>query len=234
MDSTTLTGLVRRFVRGYIAVRGHPDAAVAEYPAGVYVEYHGAMGRQDELFYVPAADASALPRGLPAVRPSEWLTVFHVPGTAIDVHVPEGFEHGADEFFMARACGAEEGSAVLAAIRRVGATDRALFDATPGFAPMVLDPAVGQFAAAVDGAFAASARYGFGEPGDIVVDRVVTRPEYRRRGLAGQLMAVILSDAAARGAETALLISSEQGLPLYQHLGFEMLSRVTAYRQRPG
>ena len=30
MDSTTLTGLVRRFVRGYIAVRGHLDAAVAD------------------------------------------------------------------------------------------------------------------------------------------------------------------------------------------------------------
>ena len=226
MDLTTLNGMVRRFVRGYVAARGQTDAAVAEGPAGVHVTYGAGMGRRDELFCVADGDGVA---AAPARR-AEWLTVFHASGTGCDTVVPEGFDLAAGECFMARPCCAGDGPETPDAIRKVGALDKAQFDATPGFYPMVDDPAVGHFAASVDGVFAASARYAFGAAGDVVVDRVITRPEYRRRGLAARLMKAILADAAANGAETALLISGEQGLPLYRHLGFKALSDVSAYR----
>lgn len=226
MDSTTLNGLVRRFVRGYVAARGQADAVVTGGPAGVHVAYGEGMGRRDELFCVPAGGAIAIAPG----RRPEWLTVFRLPGTAADTPVPEGFDLAADECFMARPCHGGDRPEPPFAIGKVGLPDKARFDATPGFSPMVDDPAVGHFAAAVDGVFAASARYAFGAAGDVVIDRVVTRPEYRRRGLAAHLMRAILADAAANGAETALLISGAQGMPLYRHLGFKALCSVSAYR----
>lgn len=54
---------------------------------------------------------------------------------------------------------------------------------------------------------------------------VFTRPQYRRRGLATQLIRLIEEELPRRGVKTLLLEYTDEGLPLYQRLGFEPLTR---------
>ncbi|HEY7780229.1 MAG TPA: GNAT family N-acetyltransferase [Ktedonobacterales bacterium] len=49
---------------------------------------------------------------------------------------------------------------------------------------------------------------------------VATRPGYRRRGLAGHLLALALRDARAAGADLATLTATPEARPLYESLGF--------------
>jgi GNAT superfamily N-acetyltransferase len=49
---------------------------------------------------------------------------------------------------------------------------------------------------------------------------VATRPGYRRRGLAGHLLALALRDARAAGANLATLTATPEARPLYESLGF--------------
>ena len=52
---------------------------------------------------------------------------------------------------------------------------------------------------------------------------VYTKREFRRRGLAEQLIRMLFTQLQARGVETVLLDYTEDGLPLYQKLGFVVL-----------
>lgn len=52
---------------------------------------------------------------------------------------------------------------------------------------------------------------------------VCTRLEYRRRGLAEQLIRLLLAELRARDVEKVVLDYTEDGLPLYQKLGFTIL-----------
>lgn len=52
---------------------------------------------------------------------------------------------------------------------------------------------------------------------------VYTKQEFRRRGLAEQLIRMLFTQLQARGIEKVLLDYTEDGLPLYQKLGFTVL-----------
>lgn len=52
------------------------------------------------------------------------------------------------------------------------------------------------------------------------VYHVTTRPGYRRRGLAGHLVALALDEARAAGADLATLTATPEARPLYESLGF--------------
>ena len=52
---------------------------------------------------------------------------------------------------------------------------------------------------------------------------VYTKREFRRRGIAEQLIRMLFTQLQARGVETVLLDYTEDGLPLYQKLGFSLL-----------
>ena len=52
---------------------------------------------------------------------------------------------------------------------------------------------------------------------------VYTKREFRRRGLAEQLIRMLFTQLQARGVEKVLLDYTEDGLPLYQKLGFTVL-----------
>ncbi len=52
------------------------------------------------------------------------------------------------------------------------------------------------------------------------IGMVLTRPEYRRRGLARLLLEDIIAIAERRGIHTLKLDATEEGRPLYEHLGF--------------
>jgi ribosomal protein S18 acetylase RimI-like enzyme len=53
------------------------------------------------------------------------------------------------------------------------------------------------------------------------IGMVLTRPEYRRRGLARRLMEKALETAAARKIESIKLDATADGQPLYKELGFK-------------
>ena len=52
---------------------------------------------------------------------------------------------------------------------------------------------------------------------------VYTKREFRRRGIAEQLIRMLFTQLQARGVEKVLLDYTEDGLPLYQKLGFTVL-----------
>ena len=54
-----------------------------------------------------------------------------------------------------------------------------------------------------------------------IILNVYTEPEFRRRGVARQIMQVILTWLKARGLRSVNLHASDEGRPLYQALGFE-------------
>lgn len=58
------------------------------------------------------------------------------------------------------------------------------------------------------------------------IGMVLTRPEYRRKGLAKRLMEDAISGAERRGIRTLKLDATEQGRPLYESLGFVMEQAV--------
>jgi predicted GNAT family acetyltransferase len=52
------------------------------------------------------------------------------------------------------------------------------------------------------------------------IGMVLTRPEYRRQGLARQLMEDAIATAQGRGIRTLKLDATDEGRPLYESLGF--------------
>lgn len=64
-----------------------------------------------------------------------------------------------------------------------------------------------------------SPRFPHGETGTLF--NVYTVPEHRRRGLARQVMGVLIDAARAHRLDVLELHATEDGYPLYQSLGFE-------------
>lgn len=61
-----------------------------------------------------------------------------------------------------------------------------------------------------------------------IFDQVVTSPAHRRLGLGRHAMAQLSQAAQARGAESGLLVATEDGRALYTSLGWRVESLMTA------
>jgi GNAT superfamily N-acetyltransferase len=84
-----------------------------------------------------------------------------------------------------------------------------------------------------NGDLAASARLGrTGETG--VFDKVVTAPAHRRRGLGSTLMRALSGHAFALGMRRGLLVGSDDGRALYEHLGWTYVSDFPGARSKRG
>jgi GNAT superfamily N-acetyltransferase len=59
-----------------------------------------------------------------------------------------------------------------------------------------------------------------------VILNVYTEPEFRRRGIARQIMAAILDWAQQRGLRAINLHASDEGRPLYEKMGFEATNEM--------
>lgn len=68
--------------------------------------------------------------------------------------------------------------------------------------------------------------------GDCTVDMVATHPDHRGRGLATGLLRRALREARDRGCETASLIATAAGRPVYERLGFVALGALHMYERR--
>ncbi len=90
------------------------------------------------------------------------------------------------------------------------------------------EPEMRYFAGRVDGRMVAtSALYtGTGLAG---IYAVGTAPDERGRGYGGALTAAALLEGRRLGYETAALLSSEMGFPVYRRLGFETVGTVGFY-----
>ncbi len=70
------------------------------------------------------------------------------------------------------------------------------------------------------------------DDGNCEIDGVATPPEARGSGLAGQLLAHALVDAAERGCETTTLIATALGRPVYERLGYRPLGTLQMWERR--
>ncbi|HEY8582590.1 MAG TPA: GNAT family N-acetyltransferase [Capillimicrobium sp.] len=114
-----------------------------------------------------------------------------------------------------------------------GPADAATVLAINGVAPGLMDGA--PFAARTalaDGAPAAAVMW-HDHGGDRTIFLVATRPEARRRGLAGALMADALLDARDAGCATASLQASPMAEGVYARLGFRDLGRFLEFAPPP-
>ncbi|GAA1672529.1 hypothetical protein GCM10009830_18400 [Glycomyces endophyticus] len=84
-----------------------------------------------------------------------------------------------------------------------------------------------------NGDLAASARLGrdgaFG-----VFDKVVTAPNHQRRGLGSTAMRALSTTAHALGMRFGLLVASDDGRALYEHLGWSFVSDFPGARSKRG
>nr|WP_255671948.1 GNAT family N-acetyltransferase [Glycomyces amatae] len=82
-----------------------------------------------------------------------------------------------------------------------------------------------------NGDLAASARLGR-SGGFGVFDKVVTAPAHQRRGLGSTLMRALSGNARALGMEWGLLVGSDEGRALYEHLGWTYVSDFPGARSK--
>jgi predicted GNAT family N-acyltransferase len=66
------------------------------------------------------------------------------------------------------------------------------------------------------------------------IGMVLTRPEYRRQGLAKRLMEGLIAIAERRGIHTLKLDATEEGRPLYENLGFVVEKTVERWGRDGG
>jgi ribosomal protein S18 acetylase RimI-like enzyme len=69
--------------------------------------------------------------------------------------------------------------------------------------------------------------------GNSEIQMVAVVPEARGQGITTKLLGHALADAAERGSETATLIATPAGYPVYERAGFEPLERVPMWERRP-
>ena len=70
--------------------------------------------------------------------------------------------------------------------------------------------------------------------GNTEIQMVAVLPEARGRGISGTLLGHALADAAERGNDTATLVATKAGYPVYERAGFRPLGRMTMWERAPG
>ncbi|GAA2112238.1 hypothetical protein GCM10009841_35750 [Microlunatus panaciterrae] len=61
---------------------------------------------------------------------------------------------------------------------------------------------------------------------DAIADRIETRPQHRRRGLASAVMSALVDSARGAGAKRGILVASTEGRDLYLSLGWRIVGDV--------
>lgn len=69
--------------------------------------------------------------------------------------------------------------------------------------------------------------------GNADVEMVAVVPEARGHGVAGNLLAHALADAAERGLETSTLVATRLGRPVYERLGYREFGTIQMWERRP-
>lgn len=209
-------------VKGYVHARGLIGSRISPAPYGVFVAYAPGSKQVAEHFAI---------KGRPMDEPLQrdmWLTVLD-PDLGPADPPPEGQVLVSSEYFMAAPLPRPYDILAHRVEELTTALALAELEADPTYARAPACDGVFHFVIRLDGRIAAAAHYAFGGEGDIVIDRVATHPDFRRRGLGHALMTGLMDHAHARGARRALLLSTQAGEKLYSAMGFETLATVAVY-----
>lgn len=223
LKNPELKALLASCVAGYCAARGNACVQISQADFGVSVTYAPGHGRERELFVCDTLSAEDSAR----LQPGDWLTVF---GDVKRLLPAKKLEHLVDESLMIAGLDRLEGSNRAAEATLLGPAEIAVFNAQEQFPPF--DPADRNFLFAVkqDDLYVATVRYGLGAAGDIIVDRVGTLPDHRRRGHARLLMTAFAAHAKEAGHHRAILMSTQEGEPLYRSLGYQTVAPMGVFR----
>ncbi|MFF9899538.1 GNAT family N-acetyltransferase [Streptomyces longispororuber] len=206
--------LVRTWAAGWAVSRRTPPPVVR--PWGVYLDVRGPgqVGRH----VLPHATESAVRAAAASVSVRDtWLKVPAEP-EGVEPWLPEGW-----------AVDKEESGYLMAVDLRPAAP--ALPD---GYAPTTGTRDGVTFLRVHDGTGALAAQGQMAVLGEAaVVDRVVTAPAHRRRGLGGYVMRALARDALARGARLGVLGATDDGRALYETLGWTLRAPLAACVYRP-
>jgi GNAT superfamily N-acetyltransferase len=211
--------LINRWIRGWQASRDLPAPEVTDDAIRIHCRQ---PGREFEVFPLrfdedPESVRRLAAEVLAAEEPT-WLTV-----TTRD---------------SAKACGVVEAAGLQVHLRSetLMATDLTRHprrDLDPAFTSEVGVEGSDIEVVIRDGAGEIAARGHMGlVDGDGIADRILTMPDFRRRGLGAVVMGMLAAEAVARGARDGLLIASEEGRRLYTQLGWERIADVVI-AQRP-
>ena len=197
--------VVERWVAGWARSRSMPLEADG---SGWHVTV-GAETRLDEYVVAEPSGVEAL-RLARAVAPrsTSWLTI--VGGIAPDALSALG---SLDR--MAR-----PGTVMEARLAPVPMPADVVVDAVDGVAFLRIE---------VDGVRAARGQVAL-VGRDAVFDCIETEEPYRRRGLGGQIVAGLTAWAVSQGADTGLLVASDEGRALYRTVGWRDVAPVVTYR----
>ncbi|MFG1947466.1 GNAT family N-acetyltransferase [Nonomuraea sp. NPDC048826] len=204
---TTQVDMVRAWVDGWTVSRG-TSAPVPE-PWGLRVDV-GLPGHAVR-HVVPAPTPALVQQLTSAITvPGTWLKLC-APAELIAPYLPPRWTIDSPEYLMTGALAAEETAApdgyTLAVTTRAGVTvARLLTDA-------------GEIAAR--GQIAVVGRAA-------VVDQVETADAHRRRGLGRVVMKTLAATAVSRGAVMGVLVATPVGRSLYESLGWQVRSPMTA------
>ena len=67
-----------------------------------------------------------------------------------------------------------------------------------------------------------------------LLSSMYTDPDFRRRGIAKELLGRVIEEARSRGCGTVQITASDMGVPLYADFGFEKNSNFMQYSLQPG
>ena len=67
---------------------------------------------------------------------------------------------------------------------------------------------------------------------DAYIQLVATRPDFQRRGLAGELLRLALREARERGMKTTTLEGTAAGSPVYKRVGYRDLGELQMWERR--
>ncbi len=193
--------------RGWAASRGtaQPEP-VGDGAWRIAVGLHGHR-RRDLLPAWPAERVQAWAEGIAA--PGVWIKALVDPA---ELHLPAVWERHATEYLMSAPL-VDESPPALAAGYSAELTQQG-------------DVLACQLLAA-DGQLAARAQVGLAGR-HAIFDQVVTEPAHRRLGLGRYAMVRLAEAARARGADTGLLVATQDGHALYTALGWRVESLMAA------
>jgi len=215
--------LLHSFIAGFGSCRKGASVRAGDY--GFHVALYDSPSRSGEYFACEPVSNELLAN----LKTDEWLTIVGDEAQLMPSG-QAGLSVLVEELFMLAELAALDQSPDE--IEACLVTDPAQIDKLNASGEISAFHPNGQsflFVVVVDGSLAATARYGVADDGDIVVDRVSTAPAFRRRGLARRVMTALAAHAAREGHRRALLISSDQGEPLYRSLGYQPVAPVRVY-----
>ena len=67
-----------------------------------------------------------------------------------------------------------------------------------------------------------------------LLSSMYTDPDFRRRGIAKELLGRVIEEARSRGCGVVQITASDMGVPLYADFGFEKNSNFMQYSLQPG